>query len=548
MAVILVMAATSAVSLRLVHRQGLAMAELGDVWLPISRKLDAALDVATQTHVELFRTVMWAANSDDTSKRRLYADRVYSGLVEVTSIVDSLPQGWGTEASMTDLISAARHSLQSYAASAKTVLKMAEIDPVTAIVMMFEAERNFGLLRNALGALRTAGDDRTTVSVERALAAESKAEISFLGLLATAVLISAALTALIARLNSRPIRAMTDAMAALARGEQAVAIPATGRKDEVGRMAGAVQVFRDAMVAAQRLMRESDAAREQRTERSAHIEALSEEFEVAVAKLTAALSSAAEEMRGTAQSMAIVATRTDRRSIAVAAAAAAAEQDVATIAAATEELSRSVIGIGRLVASSTEVTQAAVLEARRTHEVAGDLEQGVRSVDQIVTLIQGIAAQTKLLALNAAIEAARAGDAGKGFAVVANEVKTLANQTSKATQEIANYVRAIEQAATGTVRAIDRINQTIIGVGKSSEAVGSAILEQERATAEIASAISNLADGRGELSSNSQALRDMAGATGEAAHSVLDAVSRLYARSEEITQHVQSYLAGVKAA
>ena len=454
----------------------------------------------------------------------------------------------GGDAAATEVFADVRRSLKAYQASATSVLKMTEIEPVTSLILMFEAEKDFSSLRDALGRLRTDGDNRTRASVERALAAELQAELSFLGLLAAAVALSTALTAIIARLNSRPIRQMTNAMAALAQGERVAAIPATGRRDEVGRMAEAVQVFRDTMIASERLTLERDAEREQKVQRSAHIEALSEQFHSAVTGLAASLSSAAEEMRGTAQSMTAVATRTDKRSVAVAAAASAAEQDVTTIAAATGELSRSIAGIGRLVAGSAEVTQAAVVEARQTHEIAGHLEQGVRSIDQIVSLIQGIAAQTKLLALNAAIEAARAGGAGKGFAVVANEVKTLASQTSRATLDIANYVRSIEQAATGTVKAIDRINQTIIAVGRTSEAVGSAILQQERATAEIATAIRSLAEGRGELSSNSQGLREMAGETGEAAHSVLDAAARLYGRSEEITKHVQDYMAGVRAA
>ena len=341
---------------------------------------------------------------------------------------------------------------------------------------------------------------------------------------------------------------MTEAMAALAQGRRGVAIPAAGRTDEVGRMADAVRVFADAMAAAARLAREREAEREGKVARSARIEGLSAAFDLAVTKLVGALSAAAEDMRATAESMASVAARTDARAMAVANAADAAAQDVTTIAVATGELSRSITGIGRLVAGSTEVTRAAILEVRRTTGVAQDLAQGVRSIDRIVHLIRSIATQTRLLALNATIEAARAGEAGAGFAVVANEVKTLASQTSGATEEIAALVRAIEDSASAAVAGIARIDETVVAVASTGTAVAEAMRDQERATAEIASAIRNLAERRGDASGNSRDLRDAAGETGQAAHCVLESAGRLTGQSDQITREVRGYLTAIAAA
>ena len=194
------------------------------------------------------------------------------------------------------------------------------------------------------------------------------------------------------------------------------------------------------------------------------------------------------------------------------------------------------------------ITQSAVAEARRTGQVARSLAEGVRSIGQIVQLIHKIATQTNLLALNATIEAARAGEAGRGFAVVASEVKSLARQTGKATEEIDAFVHAIEASTAEAVAAIGRINAIIVSVGDTGAAVAAAMREQERATEDIAAAIRSLAEGRGDVADTSHGLREMAGEAGAASHRVLHAATRLYEKSEQITDRLNGYLSEIKAA
>ena len=408
-AVILLMTLLSAISLLSVARQGRVLAEFGQVLLPRGGEIDRALDMAAQAHTELFRAVSWAANSDEQAKLALYGDRLDDDLRSLRAMAGDLPRRWDVPAADRAPFAELGPLVDSYGEAAAIVLKMARTEPATSFVMMFRADKRFSTLRAALVGVRDAEEARTRLAIERALAEERPTEISFLALLAAAILVSALLTAWLARRISQPIRRMTEAMAALAQGRRGVAIPAAGRTDEVGRMAEAVRVFADAMAAAARLAREREAEREGKVARSARIEGLSAAFDLAVTKLVGALSAAAEDMRATAESMASVAARTDARAMAVANAADAAAQDVTTIAVATGELSRSITGIGRLVAGSTEVTRAAILEVRRTTGVAQDLAQGVRSIDRIVHLIRSIATQTRLLALNATIEAAPGG-------------------------------------------------------------------------------------------------------------------------------------------
>jgi methyl-accepting chemotaxis protein len=277
--------------------------------------------------------------------------------------------------------------------------------------------------------------------------AYSSARFSFLIALAGLIAVVAASAALIVMVRRRvcsPIVDLTATMSRLASGDVSGDVAGAERADEIGAMASAVRVFKDNMIAAERLAAEKAAESDGKMRRAQMLDELTRSFEAKVTELVGGLSAASSIMEDTAQSMSSTATLTNRQAAIVAAASDQTSANVQTVASATEELASSISEIGRQVAQSTEIAARAVDNARRTGETARSLAEGAQKIGDVVTLIQSIAAQTNLLALNATIEAARAGDAGRGFAVVASEVKSLAGQTAKATTEISEQIAAIQ--------------------------------------------------------------------------------------------------------
>jgi methyl-accepting chemotaxis protein len=353
---------------------------------------------------------------------------------------------------------------------------------------------------------------------------------------------------LIARGIVRPVRAMTATMTKLAAGDANVTVP-TGRRDEIGDMARAVEVFKDNMVEASRLRGEQDEMKAKaEAEKKSFMNKLAGDFEHGVRASLDTLASAATEMRATSQSMSATAEETSAQATTVAAAAEQASANVQTVASATEELSSSVSEIGRQVSESTRIAGQAVGEATRTDATVQGLSAAARKIGDVVKLISDIASQTNLLALNATIEAARAGEAGKGFAVVASEVKSLANQTARATEEIAAQVAAMQGATSEAVEAIHRIGGTIGALNEIATTIAAAVEEQGAATQEIARNVHEAAQGTGQVSSNIVGVNQAAAETGAAASQVLLSAEELGRQAEMLRADVDSFLAHIRAA
>jgi len=352
----------------------------------------------------------------------------------------------------------------------------------------------------------------------------------------------------VARSTANPIRLMTGVMHRLAEGDTAVQIPHNGRSDEIGDMAAAVQVFRDNMIQSERLAAEQKAEQARKERRQAAIEAAIVSFEGTVTGALGALGSASSELATTARLLTDTADQTSHKATAVAAASEEASVNVQTVASATEELSASVAEIGRQVAQSTQITSQAVDEAIRTNGDIKGLAEAAQRIGDVVKLINDIAGQTNLLALNATIEASRAGEAGKGFAVVASEVKSLANQTARATEDIGKKIGEMQTATGHSVRAIETIGQTIGRINEISTTIAAAVEEQGAATVEIARNVQEAASGTTEVSSSIVAVTQGAGATGDAAKQVRDSAAQLSRQGDILRQEVDRFLASIRAA
>ena len=345
-----------------------------------------------------------------------------------------------------------------------------------------------------------------------------------------------------------PILKMVGAMGQLAGGDHSVAIPATDKKDEIGLMARAVLIFKENMIKAKELAEKEAEAIKARVARAARVNELTQSFDASISTVLRSVASASTELQATASSMTATAEETSNQATAVAAATEEASTNVQTVAAASEELASSVTEISRQVAQSAAIAQKAVEEADRTNTTVQGLYDGAASIGDVVKLINDIASQTNLLALNATIEAARAGEAGRGFAVVASEVKSLAEQTAKATEQIGAQITAIQNSSSEAVTAIKGITSTINEMSEIASAIASAVEEQGSATQEIARNVQQAALGTGEISANVVGVQQAAGDTGAAAHQVLQASSELSRQSETMRGEVETFLSNIKAA
>ncbi|MEA2913483.1 MAG: methyl-accepting chemotaxis protein [Bradyrhizobium sp.] len=385
----------------------------------------------------------------------------------------------------------------------------------------------------------------TTEYEAAAATAQRNLMIGIAVILAGAVL----LAFLLGRGLSRPLAAITAVMNRLSSGDTEVTIPGGARKDELGTMAMAVDVFRRNMIEASTLREAQEAAKQQaEIEKKALQRQMADRFEADVKSVVGAVAKATQDMRRVAGEITTSVNGTSERAAAAAAASEEASASVGTVAAATEELASSVAEIGRQVTHSSGVAEGAVVKAGQTTEMVGSLTTASEKIGDVLRLIGAIASQTNLLALNATIEAARAGDAGRGFAVVASEVKELASQTAKATEEIAGQVTAIQSATGDCVIAIGGISDTIREISGIATTIAAAVEEQDSATREIARSVQQAAAGTSEVSVNVAGASRAAEQSRVLADNVLVASGELSQHAAALFKSVDTFLAGLREA
>lgn len=345
----------------------------------------------------------------------------------------------------------------------------------------------------------------------------------------------------------RPQQRLIDVMHKLAEDDIHVEIPGLDKKNEIGEISRSVQIFKQNAIDKHRLESEQEETEARNTAKARQArEELAQKFEQRVQSIIQTVASAATELYHTSESMNSMISTTSDKANNVAVESNEASQNVQNVAAAAEEMSASVREIAQQIVRSNEAVHVAVTEITNADNTSKMLEESTRRIDQIVELIQNIAAQINLLALNATIESARSGEAGKGFAVVASEVKTLANQTTNATNEIANNIGSIQLVSAQVIEVMRSIKNAVGNVQDVSSAISTAIEAQTMVTNDIASNMSRAATGTSRINHDISEVSNASSSASEAANQTLSATRMLSKEAEKLRAEVSSFLAEIR--
>jgi methyl-accepting chemotaxis protein len=518
---------------------------LGQRWLPSTAETGKLLTAIYSFRLREARVLIVAAEGGD-------AERARSELTDGTERIAKARTALGhlVNPETAQLLVQFDREWAAYGALSQRMVDLVRAKDVKAAATLFNEASREGFGR-AIKLLNDAAD--ITVrdgrqAAEHGVAVYASTRTTVFAALAVAAVCCGGLGWLLVVGVSTPVQRITAAMRQLAGHELTASIPGLGRRDEIGAMAAAVQVFKDNMLETERLAEAQRAHNAEREQRVARIEAANSNFDRSAGDALDIVGAAADKLRATSRAMSDNADQASKQAGAVATAADEASTNVQTVAAATEQLTATIDEISRRVAESSEIARQAVQEAAQTTAAMANLAEAAQKIGEVVRLINDIASQTNLLALNATIEAARAGEAGKGFAVVAGEVKSLASQTARATEDISEQVAAMQSTTRAAAAAIDRIDGTIGRMNEISTTIASAIEQQGAATREIARNVQQAARGTAEVASNVTGLNRIVDATGGAAIDVLGASDALGAQTEVLRTRVGAFLADVRQA
>lgn len=419
-------------------------------------------------------------------------------------------------------------------------LLVTEVIPLASTILAQLTNTQNGLIPQTRQDMEHAGDSALSATQDLTTTAYILAVI--------ALIVATAMVSLSNRTIVRPLRNMTQAMSQLAEGHNDTDIPGQKRHDEIGSMAKALNIFKENSEERQRLETVQNEEQKRRAARAKRIENLSQGFDTAIRSLLENTALSTHKMKASAQSMQSVAQHTLEQSRSVGSASQQTKTNVELVAHSTDDLSRSFVDISENAKSSVRAIQAAIEKGENASRTVDWMSEASARIGEVVQLIDDIAAQTNLLALNATIEAARAGEAGKGFAVVAGEVKNLANQTARATQEITEHIGRMQERTDKSVAAIQDVCETISNVGQQATAVHDTVAQQSRATQEISSNVGDVAQNSALISDNIEQVEDAATQTSTVAWEVLASVEDVSAQADHLKAEVEQFLNALKSA
>lgn len=548
----------AAVAITITYFGTTSLKSLNDATDIMEEKAKAALSSARMNRVVVaLNREEYVLASDPTTETKAEArKKVDEELKTFNELLDTVKQGAG--AAEAQKIAAIEAAFKSYRNELEGTFQVADqIQNFTATEELKRLQESVASSRGAARKLREAvveisnslDAEVSKVSAEATATYESSSRFMMI-VAALGITVGLAIGLVIGQFGiSQPIRAMVDVLQRLAAGDYHVAIAGQDRRDELGEVAKAAEVFKANAQEKVRLEEEQKVAEKRATEqRKAEMLRLANEFQRAVGGIVDSVSAASAQLEGAATSLTRTAETTQEQSGVVAAVSEQTSVNVQGVAAASEQLASTVTEIGRQVQESNVIASMAVNQATATNEQVSQLSESANRIGDVVGLINTIASQTNLLALNATIEAARAGDAGKGFAVVAQEVKALAAQTAKATNEIGSQIAGMQSATQLAVSAIHEISATIAKMSEISGAIAAAVEEQSATTQEISRNVMEAAKGTSEVASSITDVSKGATDTGTASSQVLTSARQLSSESRSLRSQVEAFLSNVRAA
>jgi methyl-accepting chemotaxis protein len=497
----------------------------------------------------LYRLTATAANETDQKKIKAMAAETSSTLAEVVEKLKAFDAVKTWEGSTAANLDELRTATTTYLKHAKAAIEMTDGEVGAALMFMTSAERSFAVIEKLTDKMTVVSKDFRDREIARSNIKLDEQALLLAGVGLVAILIGCVVSFFVSAGIARPVVKVAAVIKQIAEGNLNVSVPAADRRDEIGIIAAAVQVFKENMTETERLRSDQvEADKRAEAEKKASMHTMADEFQSAVGSIVDMIAVSAAELEATASMLMNTAETTQRLSGAVASTSEKASVNSHSVAAAAEEMSTSVNEIARQVEESSRIAGEAVMQAEKTDVRVTELSQAASHVSEVVKLITAIAGQTNLLALNATIEAARAGEAGKGFAVVAHEVKALASQTAKAAEDITVQISGMQAVTKDSIVAIKDIGATIRKISEIATMIAAQVEEQSSANKQITHNVFQVAQSAAHVSADIADVNRDAGETQAASIQVLSSAKSLTQESNNLKIAVEKFLTTVRAA